>query len=123
MTWILTIVSWLKRLQWVWFAISMMRKWGPKQWAILKGIHDDLEARKLEAAESPKPEEIAREFNKEAEQKLAELSRKKEVPTRPTLNAMREDVWKYRNPGKEPKPIEDARYRAMPRRAGKTARR
>jgi len=122
MNWILSIVMWVKRLGWLWFAVRMARKWGPRQWAIIKGIHDDMEARKHEAIEPLEPEQIAKDFNQEAEQRLAGISRRGKVPTRPMLNEMREDVWQYRNPGKAPKRIENARYRAT-QRAGKAHRR
>jgi len=118
-------MKWLKLLQVFWFVFRMLRKWGPKAWKLGKGIYDDLEAQRAESPQPLAPEEVAREFNRVAEQRLADLSRGRRIPTRPTLNAIREDVWKYKNQGKEPKRLDDARYRAMPpkRSSGKARRR
>lgn len=99
-------------------AIKMLVKYGPTVWKLAKQIYDDVEGRSYADGTKMKSETSAKEFNRQAEGLIVPKTKKKMA--RPDLNELREDVWKYRNPGKTPKEIFDAKYRAMPKR-GKTA--
>ena len=110
-------------MQWIQIAIFAMRmiiKYGPKAWKIGKGIYDDVEAKFHEDGRALSSDESARVFNLSASTAVTQRKVRIKRATTEKLNELREDVWRYKNPGKSPKALYNARYRVMPKnRRGK----
>ena len=95
----------LKRaLGWVLFSARMAVWYGPRLWKIGREIYDRIEKRRV----SGRPlcsEAKALAFDREL--LAAWLDLKSSKPTRAARDRFRENVWKAKNPGLEPKPLED----------------
>ena len=99
----------MKWIQLAVFATRMILRYGPKLWKLGKEIFDDIEQRRRQDGTPLAKEEKAAVFNTLAERAIVE--QKGYEPRRPALNVLRENVWRYRNPGKTPKRLADARLR------------
>lgn len=91
------------------YVIRMVWKYGPRLWKIGRELYDEIEARCSPDGTPLDATEKAVVFNEVAQKAIAE--HKGYVPRRPVVNLYRERVWRYRNPGKTPKRLTDARLR------------
>jgi len=112
----MTIARWIQLGM---FALQMLIKWGPKIWKLGNNVYRDIEEKRNETGGTLTSDESAKSYNEKAVRVVAGATGKAYSPR--NLNALREDVWKRNNIGSKPKPLKDARLRAMP--IGKPARR